>query len=625
MEPDYNIIIQDRADIVFKLMAKRVSARDWQRIHDAFALAREAHAPQRRKSGEPYILHPVAVALIAAKELHLDVNSVIACFLHDVVEDTPYTIDDIRERFGDDVAFLVDAVTKKPKKEYELSKQLDNFRQILDSVQHDIRAVLIKLADRLHNMRTLASMKPEKQMKIAGETDYFYAPLANRLGLYNIKTELENLSFRYRCPDEYEHISKLISDHLDHNRDNLETFRRQIQDTLYSNGIKVRVLVDYRRPFSIWRKMKKSGNDFNHLQYRHFLEVIFDEDKSSLSEKETALKIYSVLTDRFKELHGSMSNYIDSPKENGYRSLHVKLLADFGRWEEVHISSERMRQQSQLGCVSERNEGNIDRWIGKFRNVLQDTINNTDRNAHYMEDIISAFYTDDIQVFGRDGRKVILPTGSTALDFAYDLSDDTGNHAKYSRINHQIAPITTPLKPGDVVEIFTDPATVPDSDWEQFANTYKARKALRRYRESLPRKPYCRCDKCNPIPGEEVIGIRDHFNPDVITVHKRDCREAITLASSYGDDVTSVDFVTDETLYPVTILIKAVDRHHLFIDLTDCSTNTLGLSMESFNTHTERNIVECRIRVGIHSIGELKTILTQISAIRGVDEAKRSL
>ena len=234
MEPDYNIIIQDRADIVFKLMAKRVSARDWQRIHDAFALAREAHAPQRRKSGEPYILHPVAVALIAAKELHLDANSVIACFLHDVVEDTPYTIDDIRERFGDDVAFLVDAVTKKPKKEYELSKQLDNFRQILDSVQHDIRAVLIKLADRLHNMRTLASMKPEKQMKIAGETDYFYAPLANRLGLYNIKTELENLSFRYRCPDEYEHISKLISDHLDHNRDNLETFRRQIQDTLYS-------------------------------------------------------------------------------------------------------------------------------------------------------------------------------------------------------------------------------------------------------------------------------------------------------------------------------------------------------------------------------------------------------
>lgn len=236
MQNDYNRIIQERADHVFEVMAKRVSAEDMERIHAAFELAREAHAPQKRKTGEPYILHPIAVANIAAEELMLGANPVIACFLHDVVEDTPYTIEDIRERFGDDVAFLVKVVTKKPTHDYELSKQLDNYRQLLNSMQYDIRAILVKLADRLHNMRTLASMKPEKQMKIAGETDYFYAPLANRLGLYNIKTELENLSFRFRCPDEYEEISSLIERHVEANKDNLETFRSQIAETLSAAG-----------------------------------------------------------------------------------------------------------------------------------------------------------------------------------------------------------------------------------------------------------------------------------------------------------------------------------------------------------------------------------------------------
>lgn len=358
---NYNRIIEERADHVFKVMEKRVPADDMMRLRSAFELAREAHAAQRRKTGEPYILHPVAVATIAAEELGLGANPVIACFLHDVVEDTPYTIEDIRARFGDDVAFLVRVVTKKSTKDYELSQQLDNYRQLLNSMQYDIRAILVKLADRLHNMRTLASMQPEKQMKIAGETDYFYAPLANRLGLYNIKTELENLSFRFRCPDEFEEISTLIARHVEANRENLETFRRQIEETLSAAGVKARVLVDFRRPFSLWRKMKKYGEDFNHLKYRHFVEVVFDETRTHLSEKEMAMKIYCILTDRFKEKHCSMSNYIDSPKENGYQSIHAKLLPDFGRWQEVHISSEAMTRQSQLGCVAERTEENIRR------------------------------------------------------------------------------------------------------------------------------------------------------------------------------------------------------------------------------------------------------------------------
>lgn len=620
---DYGKLIQERADHVFEIMEGRVSAEDMSRIHAAYQLAREAHAEQRRKSGEPYILHPIAVANIAAQELHLGANPVIACFLHDVVEDTPYTIDDIRERFGDDVAFLVQVVTKKPTRNYELSKQLDNYRQLLDSMQYDIRAILVKLADRLHNMRTLASMKPEKQMKIAGETDYFYAPLANRLGLYNIKTELENLSFRYRCPDEYEELSSQIARHVATNKENLETFRRQISETLENAGIKCRVVVDFRRPFSLWRKMHKYGDDFNHLKYRHFVDVIFDEKSTDKTEKQMAMQIYCILTDRFKEKHCSMSNYIDAPKENGYQSIHTKLLPDFGRWQEVHISSEAMNRQSQLGCIAERNEDNIQRWIEKFREVLRDTINNSENNERYMEDIITNFYNDDIQVFTPSGQKIILPQNSTVIDFAYEVSDTLGDHAKYARINSRLDPVNTTLRRGDVVKIFTDKDAHPSDDWENFAHTYKAKTAIRRYRESIPRSMFHRCPKCNPIPGEEVIGIRNHYDPNIVTVHKRDCHEGISMASSYGDDVMSVDFAPTKKLYSVTLRVRAVDRHHLFIDLADCITNTLNLSMESFNTKTERNIVVCIIKFGVHSYDEIRTIMKHFQAIEGVDEVKR--
>ena len=623
MQEDYDRIIQERADHVFKVMAGRVSAEDMERIRAAFELARKAHAPQKRKTGEPYILHPIAVAIIAAEELMLGANPMIACFLHDVVEDTDYTIDDIQARFGYDVAFLVRVVTKKPTKDYELSKQLDNYRQLLNSMQYDIRAILVKLADRLHNMRTLESMKPEKQMKIAGETDYFYAPLANRLGLYNIKTELENLSFRFRCPDEYEDISSLIARHVAANRDNLQKFRSQIAATLSAAGIKARVRVDYRRPFSLWRKMKKYGDDFNHLKYRHFVEVVFDEKKTGLSEKVMAMKIYCILTDRFKEKHCSMSNYIDSPKENGYQSIHVKLLPDFGRWQEVHISSEAMILQSQLGCVVESNETNIKTWIDKFRTVLQDTISGPKRDERYMEDVITAFYNDDIQVFTPKGKKIILPQNATVIDFAYEVSPRLGNHAKYARINNRLEPVDATLRRGDVVEIFTDPACHPERDWAAFAHTFKARKSIQRYIESVPQCDYCRCPECNPIPGEEVIGIRNHFRPELITIHKRDCRLAISMASQYGDDVVSVDFNADQSLYPVTLRVRAVDRSHLFVDLVDCITNTFHLSMESFNTRTDRNIVICKIRFGVHSYTELKTIINHIATIDGVDEVRR--
>lgn len=616
----YTNIINERAQHVFDVMAKRVPAEDIKRLREAFELAKEAHAPQKRKTGEPYILHPIAVATIAAEELMLGTNPVMAAFLHDVVEDTPYTIDDIRQRFGDDVAFLVKVVTKTKKEKYDDSKQVDNYRQMLNSLQYDVRALLVKLSDRLHNMRTLSSMRPDKQMKIAGETDYFYAPLANRLGLYNVKTELENLSLRFRCPHDYEELVELIARDEAAQRDRLKVFTDKISKFLAESGIEAEVYVEYRKPYSIWRKMRKYGDDFNHLKYRHFTEIVF-KTPEGVSEKEMALKVYSILSSKFKEKPGGISNYIDTPKENGYQSFHVKLLADFGRWQEVHISSERMVRDSQLGCVAERSEDNIRKWIDKFKGVLREIAAQGHDGPNFIEQVVTAFYNDDIMTFTPKGKEVVLPQKATVLDFAYEVHTNLGQHAKYARINGFLASVKSQLRRGDVVEIFTDPDCNPKADWLDAASTFKAKRAIRRYLAEQPKPRYNRCSCCNPIPGEEVIGFREANG--TITLHKRDCQTAVRLASQLGDNIVSVDFNADKTLYPVSIQIVAVDRYHLFVDLVDAITNELHLSMDSFNTSTVDSIVTCTIALSVHSFSELQSIMTHIATIPGVDTVTR--
>lgn len=621
MEINYDLIIEQRAQAVFEIMNARTSARDMDRLRAAFEFAREAHLPQRRKGGEPYILHPIAVAGIVAGDMCLDADAVIAAFLHDVVEDTNHTIEEIEQRFGHDVARLVGTVTKQKNAEFEYSLQVDNYRQMLEAVEYDIRALLLKLADRLHNMRTLSAMPAEKQMKIAGETDYFYAPLANRLGLYNIKTELENLSFRFRCPHEYEEIVQLTARDQSAQAERLERFRAQIERTLIEAGIHAHVAIDYRHPYSIWRKMHKYGDDFNHLKYRHFTEIVY-ETPAGMSEKEMALHIYSVLTDHFKEKPGGISNYIDSPKENGYQSFHVKLLADFGRWQEVHISSRRMVRNSQLGCIVQRDDDNIRRWIDKFRETLRDISSQPHDGTTFIEKVVTSFYNDDIMTFTPKGRPVIMPQKATVLDFAYEVDPELGEKAKYARINGFLSSVKAPLRRGDVVEIFTDPNSCPTPDRLEKVVTYKARKAIKAYLASRPESPLCRCRRCMPIPGDEVVGFRNSDNR-TITLHKRDCPDAVSLASQHGDRICGVDFTPDSTLYSQTIVITAVDRYHLFIDLVDCITNRLLLAMESFNTTTVDSIVTCTISLGVHSAEELQSIITHISSIDGVDEVKR--
>ncbi|MBQ7771169.1 MAG: bifunctional (p)ppGpp synthetase/guanosine-3',5'-bis(diphosphate) 3'-pyrophosphohydrolase [Bacteroidales bacterium] len=620
METNYDIQIQENVDDLLNRLGSKEQLTDIERIREAFEFAREAHKPQRRKSGEPYIIHPVNVARIVAEELELGADPVIAAFLHDVVEDTPFTIDDIRERFGDEVAFLVGVVTKQKKDNYVHSKQIDNFRQILASMQYDVRALLIKLADRLHNMRTLSSMRPDKQMKIAGETDYFYAPLANRLGLYHVKTELENLSFKYRCPREYSLLERLLKEEFDRDQPQIMAFTTKIETLLAKGGIKARTEVRYRRPYSIWMKMHARGCDFAHVDPKHYVRVIY-QNNEGWSEKDTSLRIYSILTDAFKERPGSVSNYIDAPKENGYQSFQVKLLNDKGRWEELHISSERMVRNGRLGCAAERTDGNIQAWLDKFNDILKE-VADQDGELDFMDGVTSSFYYDDIMVFTPKGRGIILPKGATALDFAFEIHSHIGEHAHYARINGKLSSIKTVLQRGDCVEIGTSDNAEPQKDWLNHVLTYKARKFINSYLSRQTGSVYLRCPHCHPLPGDEVIGFKNADGS--IQVHKRNCQTAIRMASQDGDSIVAVTFDECPTcLYPVRISVRAIDRYHLLSDLVDCITEKLHLSMISLKTETVDNIGVCTIDFAVHSMGELQTAMDSIAAIEGVDEVQR--
>ena len=638
MNDIYTSRINESIESLFANMEQRISAEDMQRVRNAYALASEAHKDQRRKTGEPYIIHPIAVARIVAEELELGANPVIAAFLHDVVEDTDYTIEDIRERFGDDVAFLVGVVTKQKKEKYEKSKQVDNYRQILASVQYDVRAILIKLADRLHNMRTLDSMRPDKQMKIAGETDYFYAPLANRLGLYHIKSELENLSFRYRCPREYTEINALICNEKDSNAINLRGFIDKLEVILNADNIRIEVC--NRTPYSIWRKMQATGCDYYHTDGRYYIRLIYgcmhipEESENETTkafwhilksnahfEKTSALHIYAQLTDVFKERPGSVANYIDNPKENGYQSFHVKLLSDQGVWEEVHISSERMVRASRLGCAAERTEENVSQWLKKFKSVLQDVAFHS-KDMDYMDGVTASFYNDDILVFTPKGKGIILPKGATALDFAYEIHSKIGQHSVYARINGKLMSVKTVLHRGDCVEIGTDENSCPDTDWIDHVLTYKAKRHLRSYLSTVSDIEHQRCPNCHPLPGDEVIGFK--ADDGAITLHKRNCSTAIRMASQQGDSILAIEFKENEQfLYPVRVQVSGVDRYHLLSDLIDCITEKLHLSINKLATETIDHIAVCSIDFAVHSANELDSAIKSILTIKGVDEVRR--
>mgnify|MGYP005754975367 FL=1 len=620
MERMYEEKIQASVESIFTMLAKRLDEEQMKMVRAAYNFAAVAHKDQKRKTGEPYIIHPIAVARIVAEEMGLGANPVMAAFLHDVIEDCPYTIDDIRERFGDDVAFLVGVVTKQKKAKYDKSKQVDNFRQILSSVQFDVRAILVKLADRLHNMRTLSSMRPDKQMKIASETDYFYAPLANRLGLYNVKTELENLSFRYRCPREYEKLEKQLAELQLAEKDDVDAFVAKAQEILAANDIEARIELRMRSPYSIWRKMQAHGCDFHHVDGKHYLRIIYNADGLH-EEKKMSLHIYSVLSDNFKERPCSVVNYINAPKENGYQSFHVKVLNMQGTWEEIHISSERMIRNNRFGCTAERTEENVKAWLEKFKAVLKDIAYHTNE-MDYMDGVTASFYYDNIIAFTPKGRCIVLPKDATALDFAFEIHTQVGLHAVYARVNGKLSSVKTVLHRGDCVEIGTADDAMPEADWLGHVLTYKAKRSLGSFFANRPVMEYKRCTCCHPLPGDEVIGFKGADGK--ITLHKRNCPSAIRQASEQGDSIVAVNFEEDDRfLFPVRICIRGVDRHHLLSDVVACVTEKQNLSISKLVTETKDRIVETTVDFEVHSAEELQQAIDSIGEINNVDEVAR--
>ena len=642
---EYVARLNQTTEALFERLSARFDTEEITLLRKAYVLARTAHEGQFRKGGDPYIMHPVAVATIIAEDFMMDANSVVAGFLHDVVEDTDTTIDDIRREFGDDVAFLVQVVTK-PKShvpgQADHAKQENNFRQLLDSMRRDIRAVLIKLADRLHNMRSLGSMQPVKQMKIAGETDFFYAPFANRLGLNNLRRELENLSFRFRCPERYERLRRALEADRAEQSERLERLTARIRRLLSEEGIEVRTEVRYRLPYSIDRSMRGTGRDVEHVEHRYVVRVIYDRARltpllESVPDKTICLRIYGILTAEFREKAGSLVNYVDHPKENGYRSMHVQLLGEMGTWEEIHISSEEMVRRTKLGIMLERignrrADGDVrdanrllergDReWIDKFC-VMLERIAEGEGDIHFMEGVADALYAEDITVYDTAGTPTRLPQHATALDCAFERG--VGEKAHYARIDGRLASLVTPLEHGNCVEIFTAEQARPCAEWTDAVKTFKAKNFLKAYFRREASAGPCRCPECLPLPGQEVIGFTDETCGNTVTVHRRDCPRAISLSAQHGDAIVEVEFPDHpDVTYPVATRIRAVDRPRLLHDIITSLTDGLGLEMNELHVATRDHIVELTVHYAVHSVGELRSAVRFLGAIEGVDEVRK--
>ena len=470
---------------LLKVSYRTLSAKDKKLIRSAFDVAVDAHKEQRRKSGEAYVFHPIAVAKIVAQEIGMDATSIAAALLHDVVEDNPnYTIDDIQQLFGETVARIVDGLTKisSLKKDMDVSMQAENFRKMLLTLHDDVRVIIIKIADRLHNMLTMDSMRPDKQVKIASETLYIYAPLAHRIGLYNIKTELEDLGLKYTEPEVYNDIFTKIKE----SKEQQDAYIKEINKILKSSLDKEKLNYDIKgRPksiYSIRRKMVKQGVSFDEVYDKFAVRIIYKCDIEN--EKFLAWKIYSIVTDHFRPNPIRLRDWISSPKSTGYEALHITVMGPKGRWVEVQIRSDRMNEIAEKGYAAHykykqgkaATEDTLDNWINK----LQEALENPETNAvDFVEQFKLNLYSKEIFVFTPKGDLKSLPKGATPLDFAFSIHTQVGMRTRGAKVNGKLVPLSHPLQSGDQVDILTSDNAKPNSNWLDYATTARARSKIK--------------------------------------------------------------------------------------------------------------------------------------------------
>ncbi len=519
---------------------------DWNFIKRAFFLAKEAHEGVRRRSGEPYLLHPIAVAKIVIEEIGLGVKSVVAALLHDVVEDTEYTVEDMERIFGPKIASMVDGLTKMSGVfNADTSEQAEYFRKVLLTLSDDVRVILIKIADRLHNMRTLGSMPMNKQIKITGETIYLFAPLAYRLGLYSIKSELEDLCMKYRFPQQYAEITQKLQESEASRREFIDKFNAPIIESLNRDNINYEISGRVKSVYSIWSKMQRKQIPFEEIYDLFAIRIVF-KPLPFPSEKTQCWQVYSTITDIYTPKPDRLRDWISMPKANGYEALHSTVMGPDGVWVEVQIRTQRMEDIAERGFAAHwkykhatisQDEDEFDKWLKQIRAALNSP---TENAVDFLDNFKLSLYTAEIVVFTPKGESRKMPFGATALDFAYDIHSKIGNSAISAKINHKLEPITTRINSGDQIEIITADNARPKPEWLEVVTTAKAKQAIKNF---LKREQQNNIERGMQMLEEKMkslnINLSGRVLRKIIPVYESNNKEE--LYSKIGAGIVSLD------------------------------------------------------------------------------------
>lgn len=709
---DHAVISRDFADLMEASRKRCADQSELEIIQKAFDFANEAHKGVRRRSGEPYILHPIAVAKIVVSNIGLGYKSIVAALLHDVVEDTEYTVEDLSNLFGEKVATLVEGLTKiktvldNEDKAERKSMQAENFKRILLTLNDDVRVVLIKLADRLHNCRTIEFMPEHKRDKILSETMFVFIPLAHRLGLYSIKSEMEDIWLKYKEPEAYNNISAQINRNIHDKDKQINEFIAPIHDALKAAGFKFEIKKRVKTPYSIWNKMVTKGVSFDEIYDLYAVRIIFDSTENE-GERDQCYHIFSIITGIYRYKADRIRDWVNYPKSNGYEALHCTLMSHSGIWMEVQIRSRRMNEIAEKGIAAhwaykkdgfaETGASEMDKWITKVKDILV----NPDVNALELLDMIhNDLIKTDIFVFTPKGEQKTIEKGSTALDFAYLIHSEIGNKAIAAKVNFRLVPLSHVLKTGDQVEIITAENENPKREWLDYAKTSKARKLIIDYQKSQRQnyivlgrnmleeklqsigknlsdkvlrslmdeyeifdskpeelffkigsgsitldklaenlKKYHGINKesyfviknsdqkhkfilascCTPILGESVVGFQ--ASDGTITVHRRTCSNANSLAAKFGDKIVAVKWAEEENSknnYLARVDLKGTDRIGMINDITQLTSKVMGVNIRRFNIGTEDGIFEGFIDLYVHDITVLETLILKLQKIKGM-------
>ena len=709
---DHEVIARDFADLMESARKRCTDPAELEIIQKAFDFANEAHKGVRRRSGEPYILHPIAVAKIVVSNIGLGCKSIVAALLHDVVEDTEYTVEDLANLFGDKVATLVEGLTKiktvldnEDKAEIK-SMQAENFKRILLTLNDDVRVVLIKLADRLHNCRTIEFMPEHKRDKILSETMFVFIPLAHRLGLYSVKSEMEDIWLKYKEPEAYNNITTQINRNIHDKDKQINEFIAPIDAALTAAGFKYEIKKRVKTPYSIWKKMNTKGIGFEEIYDLYAVRIIFDSAANEV-ERDQCYHIFSIITSIYRYKADRIRDWVNYPKNNGYEALHCTLMSHAGIWMEVQIRSRRMNEIAEKGIAAhwaykkdgfmESGASEMDKWINKVKDILV----NPDVTALDLLDMIhNDLVKTDIFIFTPKGDQRSIEKGATALDFAYLIHSEIGNKAIAAKVNFKLVPLSSVLKTGDQVEIITAESETPKREWLSFVKTSRARKAILDYlksqrqtivhlgkfmleeklltigktltdkvikslmdeyeifdskpeemyfkigsglikldnlaenlkkyhginkesyfviKNSDEKQKYVLASCCTPIKGESVVGFK--ASDGTITVHKRTCANANSLAAKFGDHIVAVKWAEEENSennYLARIDLKGTDRIGMINDITRLTSKVMGVNIRRFNIGTEDGIFEGFIDLYVHDIAVLEELILKLQKINGI-------